>query len=178
MKSQRIRLPFLVLFFVIALLFFFTSASKKKNTVSAFSDSVSYSFTLKDLNQQPVQFNSYKGKVVLINLWATWCGPCRVEMPYLQKLYETYSHADFEIVAISLDNNSNAEKVKSYLIKNDFTFPVFYPGENFPEILQVPSIPSSFLIDKQGRIVWQETGVENFSKQGFKKRIDALINLR
>jgi hypothetical protein len=68
--------------------------------------------------------------------------------------------------------------VKSYLAKNNFTFPVFYPAENFPKVLQVPAIPSSFLIDRQGRIVWQETGVENFSKQSFKKRIDALINLR
>ncbi|MCU0383091.1 MAG: TlpA family protein disulfide reductase [Cyclobacteriaceae bacterium] len=178
MNSHKIRLPFLAVFLVVALLLFFTSASKKQNSVTPLSDSIAYSFALKDLQLQPVQFDIYKGKVVLINLWATWCGPCREEMPYLQKLYETYSHPDFEIVAISLDKNSNIDKVKSYLAKNNFTFPVFYPAENFPKVLQVPAIPSSFLIDRQGRIVWQETGVENFSKQSFKKRIDALINLR
>ena len=63
----------------------------------------------------------------------------------------------------------------NYLLQNNFTFPVYYPDQNFPKVLQVRAIPSSFLIDKKGQIVWHKTGVENFNKASFRKKIDALV---
>ncbi|MFN7706152.1 MAG: TlpA family protein disulfide reductase [Chryseotalea sp.] len=175
MKLPELRVPLYLLIFVIPLFVLVTTASNQYRVNSVIADSVSYTFSLIDMNQKSVPFHQYRGKVVLVNLWATWCGPCRAELPSLQKLQQSYLHPDFEIVAISLDKQSDNQKVNNYLLQNNFTFPVYYPDQNFPKVLQVRAIPSSFLIDKKRQIVWHKTGVENFNKASFRKKIDALV---
>lgn len=132
-----------------------------------------YGFTLKDLSGNKVSFHDYKGKVLFINLWATWCGPCKAEMPGIQSLSEKLKAEPVEFVMLSVDKEPALAKVKSYLENNQFTFPVFIPHEYLPEQFQVPSIPTTFIVSKNGKILMKEVGTRNYDTN---KMIDFLKN--
>lgn len=134
-------------------------------------DTFNYDFTIKDLNGNKFQFDQYKGKVVFINLWATWCGPCKAEMPGIQKLYSKMKNDSVIFVMLSLDKDQAFSKVQAYIEKNEYTFPVFMPSGFLAEQLQVPSIPTTFVISKEGKIIMKEVGIRNYDTQ---KMIDFL----
>jgi len=133
--------------------------------------SFDYGFTLKDLSGNKVTFNDYKGKVLFINLWATWCGPCRAEMPGIQSLSEKLKGEEVAFVMLSVDKEAALPKVKSYLEDNQFTFPVFMQHGYFPEQFQVPSIPTTFIVSKDGKILMKEVGTRNYDTR---KMVDFL----
>lgn len=121
-----------------------------------------YAFTIKDLSGNEVPFEAYKGKVLFINLWATWCGPCRAEMPGIQRLSEKLKDEEVEFVMLSVDKEAALPKVKDYLENNQFTFPVYMPLAYLPGQFQVPSIPTTFIVSKQGKIIMKEVGTRNY----------------
>jgi thiol-disulfide isomerase/thioredoxin len=124
--------------------------------------SFDYNFTIKDLKGNKVSFDQYKGKVVFINLWATWCGPCKAEMPGIQSLSEKLKDEPIAFVMLSVDKEAALPKVTSYLEKNQYTFPVFMPHGYVPDQLQVPSIPTTFIVSKEGKILMKEVGTRNY----------------
>ncbi len=124
--------------------------------------SFDYGFALKDLSGNKVAFHDYKGKVLFINLWATWCGPCRAEMPGIQSLSEKLRGEQVEFVMLSVDKEAALPKVKTYLQDNQFTLPVFMPNGYLPEQFQVPSIPTTFIVGKNGKILIKEVGTRNY----------------
>ena len=130
-----------------------------------------YGFTIKDLAGKKVTFHDYKGKVLFINLWATWCGPCRAEMPGIQSLSEKLKGEPVEFVMLSVDKDAALPKVKSYIETNQFTFPVYMAHKYLPEQFQVPSIPTTFIVDKNGKILMKEVGTRNYDT---KKMVDFL----
>jgi thiol-disulfide isomerase/thioredoxin len=130
-----------------------------------------YGFTIKDLKGNKFAFDQYKGKVVFINLWATWCGPCKAEMPGIQKLYSKMKDDSVTFIMLSLDKDQALPKVESYVQKNEYTFPIFMPSGYLAEQLQVPSIPTTFIISKEGKIVMKEIGTRNYDT---KKMLDFL----
>ncbi len=121
-----------------------------------------YNFSLTDLKGNKISFAQYKGKVVFINLWATWCGPCKAEMPSIQSLSEKLKGKPVEFVMLSLDKDSALPKVKTYLENNQYSFPVFMPHGFLPDILRVPSIPTTLVVSKDGRILMKEVGSRNY----------------
>ncbi len=131
-----------------------------------------YNFSMKDLEGNRVSFDQYKGKVVFINLWATWCGPCKAEMPGIQNLSEKLKGEPIEFVMLSVDIEAALPKVTTYLEKNQFTFPVFMPHGYLPEEMQVPSIPTTFVISKDGKILMKEVGTRNYDT---KRMVNFLI---
>ena len=131
-----------------------------------------YNFSIKDLKGNRVSFNQYKGKVVFINLWATWCGPCKAEMPGIQSLSEKLKGRSIEFVMLSVDKEAALPRVTKYLEKNEFTFPVFMPHGYLPEEMQVTSIPTTFVISKDGKILMKEVGTRNYDT---KKMVKFLI---
>jgi thiol-disulfide isomerase/thioredoxin len=128
-----------------------------------------YNFKIKTLTGEVIDFNQFKGKVVFINLWATWCGPCRVEMPSIQELYYGLDTDKIQFVMLSLDRNEDLPKIVKYIDKNSFTFPVYQPKGFLPNVLNVPSIPTTFIIDKNGNVVSKKIGTTNFNTNKFKK---------
>jgi len=126
-----------------------------------------YNFTLKDLKGNKVSFDQYKGKVVFLNLWATWCGPCKAEMPAIQKLYDKTKGKNIEFVMLSIDKASAIPKVEEYVNTNSYTFPVFMPSGFLAEQLQVRSIPTTFVISKEGKIIMKEVGTKNYDTKRF-----------
>lgn len=133
-----------------------------------------YNFLIKDLKGNRQAFERYRNKVIFLNLWATWCGPCRAEMPTIQKLYAKMDTSKIAFVMLSLDRDRDKQKIINYVQDKRFTFPVFQPSGNLPELLQVPSIPTTFVIAKDGRIASQEIGTTNFNTPKFKRFLDGL----
>ena len=110
-------------------------------------------FTFPDLNGQQVSLSDLRGKVVLVNIWATWCPPCRQEMPSIQKLYERFKGENFEILAVSIDSTGR-EVVAPFMRTMNLTFPALLdPGENIRPLYGVTGVPESFIIDKEGIVV-------------------------
>lgn len=112
-------------------------------------------FDEKDLAGKPLSIARFKGKVVLVDFWATWCGPCIGELPNVLKTYETYHGKGFEIVGISLD--SDRAKLDSFIADRKMTWPQYYDGKGWQNKLAgvygVNSIPATYLLDGEGKII-------------------------
>jgi len=110
-------------------------------------------FTLTDLQGKTWSLRELKGKVVLVNFWATWCPPCRKEMPDLNTLYQRFKDQGFVILAIS---DEEADKVKPFIAERNISYPVMLdPGRKVNELFQVEGIPKSFVYDREGKLVAQ-----------------------
>jgi thiol-disulfide isomerase/thioredoxin len=137
-------------------------------------EAFNYDFVLKDMEGKKISFDQYKGKVIFVNLWATWCGPCRAEMAGIQKLYDKVDHTKIQFVMLSIDREEHKNKVTKYLSDFSFTFPAFTPSGYLPDQLRVPSIPTTFVVSKDGKIVTKEVGTTNFNTNKFKKFLEGL----
>jgi thiol-disulfide isomerase/thioredoxin len=130
---------------------------------------------LPDLQGDTVRLTDLVGKVVLVNFWATWCPPCREEMPSMSALYQDYRNKGFEILAISIDTQG-AEVVAPFVAQYGLTFPVLLaPREdNGPQQL-AQGIPTTYLIDRNGRIAGREMGTKNWNSPKMRRLLDVLL---
>ncbi len=126
---------------------------------------------LLDSNQAPVNINQFKGKVVFINNWASWCPPCIAEMPSIQNLKNTFKDENIVFLMISYDNKP--EKALQFIQKKNFDFEVYFPGDNYP--FHTESIPATFILDKNGNVVASHSGMANFNDPAVIKKIKDLI---
>jgi peroxiredoxin len=112
-------------------------------------------FDVKDTAGKPLSVANYKGKVVLLDFWATWCPPCRAELPNVIKTYEAYHKQGFEIIGISLDKDE--QKLASFTKEKNMVWPQYFDGLYWQNKLAVKygiqSIPATFLLDGQGTII-------------------------
>jgi cytochrome c biogenesis protein CcmG, thiol:disulfide interchange protein DsbE len=131
------------------------------------------SFTLRTLDGQKVSLDQYRGDVVLVNFWATWCPPCRFEMPGFEKVYREKKDRGFRIVGVSMDE-TGAAGVRRYLAQHGITYPVgMVNGGVFRAFGSPTTLPASFLIDRQGRIRHHVTGV--FAEVTLSQAVDRLL---
>ncbi len=115
-------------------------------------------FKLTDMDGNVVQLSDYRGKVVLVNFWATWCPPCVMEMPTLQDRYAKYGGKDFVVLAVDVDETELP--VQAFMARNGLSFPVMIDeGGELYQLYQVRGLPSSYLIDEQGVIRGIHIGV-------------------
>jgi peroxiredoxin len=110
-------------------------------------------FTLSELSGKTWTLKELRGKVVLVNFWATWCPPCRKEMPDIETLYQQFQNQNFVILAIS---DEDAGKVKPFVAKQKVTYPILLdPGRKVHELFEVVGIPKTFIYDRNGKLVAQ-----------------------
>jgi peroxiredoxin len=133
-------------------------------------------FTLQGLNGEKISLDQYKGKYLLINFWATWCGPCKVEMPSLEALYQRFKSDNFDIVAISNDMFGQTV-VEPYVKAHNLSF-TFLLDQQLKVSYQygVVSLPTTFLIDPQGNIIGAMHGAEDWAEPGTLQYFDNLLN--
>ncbi len=133
------------------------------------------SFSLVNSNGSVINMVDYQGKVVLLNFWASWCGPCKIEIPSLKKLYQMRRGPNFEILAVSLDRTP-ASKLTSFVSANQMEFPILLnPEGDVAEKYRVRGIPASFLLDKKGMIRWKVVGGKEWNGTDVLNRIDQLL---
>jgi thiol-disulfide isomerase/thioredoxin len=120
--------------------------------------------------------DDYRGKVVLVNVWATWCGPCRQEAPTLEKLYQEYGPKGFKIVAISVDDGPGAEqKVRDFVKEFGLTFDILHDGTGAIErAYQVSGYPENFVIDRHG-VIRKKVYTQDWTQPGNRALIAQLL---
>jgi peroxiredoxin len=132
-------------------------------------------FTARNLKGNRVQLADHKGKVVILNLWATWCGPCRVEMPGMENLYRRYRSEGLEILAVSLDKGPS-DKVQTFADEYQLSFPVLLDSEGQVESrYHTLTIPTTFVIDKKGMVVAEVDGAKHWESEETFEAIEYLL---
>lgn len=130
-----------------------------------------FDWVLTDLENKITNLSESRGKVTLINLWATWCPPCVAEMPSLQKLYDHYGEQlDYYFVS-----HEDPETVARFMKSKNYTFPVYLPVNTPPAQFHSNSLPTTYVIDKNEKIVMKEVGAHNWFSESFRKKIDELL---
>jgi cytochrome c biogenesis protein CcmG/thiol:disulfide interchange protein DsbE len=135
-------------------------------------------FKVKTLDATPATKTraSFKGQVVLLNLWATWCGPCRVEMPSIQKLHAQFADSGLHVVAISVDEEGKEQAIKEFTSSMGLTFEVLYnPSGDIQMAYQTAGLPETFLIGKDGKIRKRMLGGDDWSSPANQALVRAML---
>lgn len=164
----------------ISLALFFFSAPHPDDQWQAFAESGDLtgfsapSFSLPDMDGKVVSLQAFRGKVILLNFWTTWCPPCRQEIPDLNDLQDRLRSRGFVIVAVSTD--ISGKTLQDFLRKHRVSYIVLHDQESkVARQYKAYSLPASFLIDRDGRIVERFTGSEDWTGQEFLRKVERLL---
>lgn len=124
-------------------------------------------FAMEDINGRRINLQSFAGKKVFVNLWASWCPPCRAEMPSIEKLSKSVDTSKVAFVMLSLDDNF--AKAKRFMRSQNLNLPVYYPAENLPTIFNVDAIPSTFIYNEKGELLRQISGGNDYNSEAFRQ---------
>jgi thiol-disulfide isomerase/thioredoxin len=176
-----------ILFYAVILIFIFSPGAKawllqrvistglfnaeiKKEQPGNVAHSPAFVFT--DANGNTISSASLKGKVVFINFWASWCPPCRAEMPSLNKLY-TQLRNDNHFVFLFVNEDEDKTKAVSYIQNNNFSIPL-YSQSDVTEELFSGTLPTTILLDKEGKIVMKHEGIADYDNEEFIRQLKEL----
>jgi len=132
-------------------------------------------FALETLARDAVSNESLKGKIVLMDFWATWCAPCRMSMPELQAIHEAFRDRGVVVLGVSIDEKADA-KVKSFVASKRFTYPIAIDSGVAPawDAFRVKAVPAAYLMDRKGRIVAQWLGAAADPRE-LEAKLEALL---
>lgn len=137
--------------------------SAAPNTTEATSTLPSFKVTAMD--GSIVDLAALKGRKVFVNLWATWCPPCRAEIPSIEKLQSKVDKQRVAFVMLSLDENF--ELAKNFAKKNKMQLPVYYPGEQLPDMFNTNGIPATFIFDEKGELIKANNGMDDYETEDY-----------
>ncbi|HEY2845135.1 MAG TPA: TlpA disulfide reductase family protein [Bryobacteraceae bacterium] len=130
-------------------------------------------FALKDSTGALVKLSDYKGKVVLLNFWATWCGPCKIEIPWFTDFQKTYKDRDFAVIGVSMDEDG-WDSVKPYVDQHKMNYRVVVGNDEVSQLFgSIDSLPTTLIIDREGRIASMHIGL--VAKNTYQKEIEQLL---
>ena len=124
------------------------------------------SFSVQDATGTIVNLQNFKGKKLFVNLWASWCPPCKREMPSIEKLYKSLDTSRVQFLLISLDDQF--ELARKYVSSQKLKLPIYYPAERLPLLFQVQGIPATFIFDESGEMIKRVDGGENYDTKEYK----------
>jgi thiol-disulfide isomerase/thioredoxin len=131
-------------------------------------------FTLKTIEGQEITLSGLRGKVVLLDFWATWCGPCKESIPHLIHLYKTYQDKGFELVGMSTDKAAEVEAVRRFVNSMDIPYPIIMTPEEVARNYKATGLPTTVLIDRNGKIRERIVGFNSSIGQKISERISEL----
>ncbi len=131
-------------------------------------------FTLPSLDGPNLRLQEQRGRVVMINFWASWCGPCRVEMPHLARLYEKYRGSGFTVLAVNIDESP--QKAASLATQLGMRFPVLLDTDKkVSRLYDLSTMPSTVLVDRDGRVRYVHRGYRDGYEETYDKQIRELL---
>ena len=143
--------------------------SEKSKTIDT------YEWKLKGLNTSNFNLQEIKGEIIFVNFWATWCPPCRAEMPMIQNLYDDYK----DKVNFIFVTTENWNTVETFFEKNNYNLPVYNSMSLAPQLfLETNSIPATYLIDSNGNVVIDKVGAADWSSDKVRKLLDKLLKVK
>ena len=135
-----------------------------KNLVLSKNPKTYEEVVFKDSKNYDVNLDDFKGKLLILNFWATWCPPCIAEMPDINKLYQSVNkEVHFAIISVDEDR----EKAKAFAKRKDFDFPIYFPKSRLPKVYESTTIPTTYVIDTKGHIVISQRGMAKYSSDAF-----------
>ena len=130
-------------------------------------------FTLTSLDGKNVSLSDYRGQAVLLNFWATWCGPCKIEIPWFMDFQKTYKDRDFAVIGVSLDEDG-WDSVKPYIEDHKMNYRVVLGNDQISQLFgSIDSLPTTLVIDREGRIASMHIGL--VAKNAYQKEIEQLL---
>ena len=147
---------------------FFASAPERASKKELVTEYTGYFL---DSEGNKFNFSSCENEVVSINFWATWCPPCLAEKPSFQKLYDDYK----DKIKFAFISQETPIEIKAFLEKHHYTFPIFYEAKNLPSILDINSIPTTFVLDKKGNIIIKQIGAADWNSEKTRELLNTLI---
>jgi len=131
-------------------------------------------FTLKSRSGKNIKLSELRGDVVMLNFWASWCGPCRQEMPLLEKIHKKYKRLGFTLLGVNVEENSAA--AKNYLKDVKVTFPILFDNTSkTSKLYKVSAMPTTILIDRNGNKRFLHKGYKPGYENDYKKQIKKLL---
>lgn len=131
-------------------------------------------FTLKDLKGNQVTLKNFKGRVVFLNFWATWCPPCRREMPSMERLYKQLKDRDFTMLAV--DMQESEKRVRAFISEFSLSFPVLLDlNGDISSLYGIVGLPTTYIIDREGKIIGKAVGPRDWSSQESKQLFQSLL---
>ena len=133
-------------------------------------------FTLKDMDESSHSLSNYRGKVVMLNFWATWCPPCRQEMPSMQALYQRYEDQGFAVLAVNEWEDADRVFVYTGQLSENPTFPILFDHKGeVADQYEVKGLPTTVLLNKKGQVVYRAIGGRDFNHPEVDKVIRTLL---
>ncbi len=150
----------------------YSNAEPQKETASLASTTTNIpavlpAFKIMDLKGNTVNLADFKGKKVFVNLWASWCPPCRAEIPSIEKLYGKADKNKVAFVMLNLDKD--LQTAQNFTEKNKIKTPVYYPAENLAPLFNVEGIPATFIFDEKGNLINRIDGMDNYDTDKYLK---------
>ena len=146
--------------------FFDANISKISTTEGPHLSATDFRFAMQNASRNVVELSEFKGDVVFINVWASWCPPCIAEMPTIQTLYENVNSYD-NIRFILLSTDQKREKAVQFMKSREFEMPYFFPASSLPQVFRSQYLPTTYVISKQGQVVYKKEGIADYSSQNF-----------
>jgi len=178
MKSKILNIYTITLIITISCIFFSSCGSGQTSRTSGKvkeGDYLTYTLDLTDLKGDTVAMSSFRNKVLFINIWATWCPPCRKEMPSIQALADRMQNPDVEFILMSPEDTN---KLSEFLKNNNLQLPVFSLFKQLPPVLIDEYIPRSYIVDRFGKIVHKHVGERDWNTQEIFEFINFLANTK
>lgn len=146
---------------------FDAEGQKVSTTDGPMLSETTYRLQLTSPQGEQKKLQNFKGNVLFINVWASWCPPCVAEMPTIETLYNNVADNDnIKFLLISLDEKP--EKATDFMVGKDFAMPYYFPTSRMPKVFQSPYIPSTYVISKEGQIIYKQEGIADYSSDGFR----------
>ena len=150
------------------------SGSETENSYDTEQKKTAPDFEVYDAQGNAVRLSDFKGKPVVVNFWATWCGPCKSELPHFEKLMEEYSGVEFMMVNLTDGSRDTVDSVKAFIKDNGYVFNTYFDTSSGAAIAyNVYSIPFTIFVDKDGNLISDYTGA--MTEEILRKNIEKLI---
>jgi len=158
-----------------------SGSSAKESVTTTTADStkanIAPGFALRSLDGRTVKLSDFRGKAVLLNFWATWCAPCRIEMPWLVEFYKQYQSQGLEIVGVSMDDAGQETAVAEFIKEHNVNYPILIGNNDVADLYGgLRFLPQTLFIDREGNIVKTMYGIK--SKEDFEHSIKEFVGQR